>query len=116
MPVEQREQVTHVRWSQRETGGTPCLDGRRQPSLGGTSRMNREIHVRICGRLGVKFPGPTRRCPVQRRHESGPGFRTELENRVGDGQGKGTSGQNHEAESTEAPIRGALPRMSEEAG
>jgi hypothetical protein len=35
-------------WSQRETGGTPCLDGRRQPSLGGTSRMNREVHVRIC--------------------------------------------------------------------
>ena len=23
--------------------------------------MNREVHVRICGRLGVKFPGPTRR-------------------------------------------------------
>jgi hypothetical protein len=46
-----------------ETGGTPCLDGRRQPSLGGTSRMNREVHVRICGRLGAKFPGPTRRLP-----------------------------------------------------
>ena len=27
---------------------------------GGTSRMTREGHVRICGRLGVKFPGPTR--------------------------------------------------------
>jgi|ERR1700757_1463408 hypothetical protein len=27
---------------------------------GGTSRMNREVHVRICERLGVKFPGPTR--------------------------------------------------------
>ena len=23
--------------------------------------MNREIHVRLCERLGVKFPGPTRR-------------------------------------------------------
>ena len=22
--------------------------------------MNREVHVRICERLGVKFPGPTR--------------------------------------------------------
>src|ERR1700746_3553079 len=22
--------------------------------------MNREVHVRICGRLGAKFPGPTR--------------------------------------------------------
>ena len=28
--------------------------------MGGTSRMNREVHVRICGRLGAKFPGPTR--------------------------------------------------------
>ncbi len=34
--------------------------GRRQPSRDGTSRMNREVHVRICERLGVKFPGPTR--------------------------------------------------------
>jgi hypothetical protein len=29
----------------------------RQPSCGCTSRMNREVHVRICERLGVKFPG-----------------------------------------------------------
>ena len=28
---------------------------------GGTSRMNREIHVRICGGLGVQIPGSTRR-------------------------------------------------------
>jgi hypothetical protein len=28
---------------------------------GDTSRMNREVHVRICGGLGVKFPGSTRR-------------------------------------------------------
>src|SRR6516162_6680962 len=27
---------------------------------GGTSRMNREVHVRICERLGVKIPGATR--------------------------------------------------------
>ncbi len=25
--------------------------------MGGTSRMNREVQVRICERLGVKFPG-----------------------------------------------------------
>ena len=36
-------------------------NGRRQPSGGGTSRMTRECQVRICERLGVKFPGPTRR-------------------------------------------------------
>src|SRR5439155_26875427 len=47
--------------SQRVTGGTHCLAARRQPFRGGTSRMNREIHVRLCERLGVKFPGPTRR-------------------------------------------------------
>jgi hypothetical protein len=27
--------------------------------------MNREVHVRICERLGVKFPGPTRQEGVQ---------------------------------------------------
>jgi hypothetical protein len=31
-------------------------NGRRQPSRGGTSRMTRECQVRICERLGVKFP------------------------------------------------------------
>ena len=36
------------------------FNGRRQPSRGGTSRMNREVQVRICEGLGVKFPGPTR--------------------------------------------------------
>jgi hypothetical protein len=36
------------------------FSGRRQPSCDGTSRMTRECHVRICERLGVKFPGPTR--------------------------------------------------------
>src|ERR1700682_3708113 len=46
--------------SQLATGGAPILDGRRQPSRGGTSRMTRECQVRICERLGVKFPGPTR--------------------------------------------------------
>ena len=56
----------------------------------------------------------TMRCPAYRRHDSYLGFRTEPENRVGDDKGKGTS-EPHEAESTDAPIRGALPRTSEEA-
>ncbi len=30
--------------------------------MGGTSRISREAYVRFCERLGVKFPGPTRRC------------------------------------------------------
>ena len=41
-------------------GGARRFSGRRQPSCDDTSRMNREVHVRICERLRVKFPGPTR--------------------------------------------------------
>src|SRR5450756_2442814 len=41
-------------------GRNPMINGRRQPSIDGTSRMMREYQVRICERLGVKFPGPTR--------------------------------------------------------
>ena len=33
------------------------------------------------------------RCPVYRRRDSNPGFRTELENLAGDGKGKGPSGR-----------------------
>jgi len=53
MPVEQREQVTCIRISR--VNGQPeeleVLDGRRQPSLGGTSRISREVYVRFCERL-----------------------------------------------------------------
>ena len=55
-------------------------------------------------------------CPVCRRRDSHLGFRTELENLAGDAKGKGTSGTNREAESTDAPERGGLPRSSDEAG
>src|ERR1019366_10303039 len=41
-------------------GRNPKFNGRRQPSIDGTSRMMREYQVRICERLGVKFPRPTR--------------------------------------------------------
>jgi hypothetical protein len=47
-----------VNWQQEEPAG---FGGRRQPSLGGTSRVNREVYARFCERLGVRFPGPTRR-------------------------------------------------------
>src|SRR5271157_1408973 len=62
MPVERRGWVTHgVCWVNGRPEELSCLAGRRQPSLSGTSRMRRESHVRICERLGVRFPGPTRR-------------------------------------------------------
>jgi len=54
--------------------------------------------------LGEAWKVPTYwplRCPVLRRHDSYPGFRMELENRVGDGKGKGTSGK---------PTRPKVPR------
>ena len=56
------------------------------------------------------------RCPVCRRRDSHSGFRAELENLDGDAKGKGASGSNREAESTNAPARGALPCSSDEAG
>src|SRR5256885_16299544 len=47
-------------WANWFAGRSPSFSGRRQPSCDGTSRMMREYQVRICERLGVKFPGPTR--------------------------------------------------------
>ena len=60
MPVERREQAIDVGRESTGNRRNPILNGRRQPSRGGTSRMTRECQVRICERLGVKFPGPTR--------------------------------------------------------
>ena len=47
-----------------------------------------------------------KRHPACRRRESQLGFRTERENLAGDAKGKGTSGSNREAESTDAPEKG----------
>src|SRR6266852_3604603 len=73
MPVERRERVIAFEIGSTGNGRSPIFNGRRQPSCGGTSRMMREYQVRICERLGVKLPGPTRQyahfaifsaCPV----------------------------------------------------
>ena len=56
------------------------------------------------------------RHPACRRREAQPGSCTERENLAGDAKGKGASGSNREAESTDAPERGGLPRSSEETG
>jgi hypothetical protein len=70
MLVERREQAIAIWIGSTGNGRNPIVNGRRQPSCDGTSRMNREVHVRICERLGVKCPGPTRH---QRRFEGAPG-------------------------------------------
>src|SRR3990172_1361565 len=57
---------------------------------------------------------PTERHPACRRREARPGSRMERENLAGDDKGKGASGSNREAESTDAPERGGLPRSSDE--
>ena len=57
-----------------------------------------------------------KRHPACRRREAQSGSCTELENLIGDDKGKGTSGSNREAESTDAPVRGGLLRISGEAG
>jgi hypothetical protein len=51
------------------------INGGRQLSRDGTSRMNREVHVRICERLGVRFPGPTRQKETTQHVRVGGSFR-----------------------------------------
>ena len=69
MPVERRERVIAIGVGSTGNGRNPTINGRRQPSRDGTSRMTRECQVRFCEGLGVKFPGPTR----QSRHfDRGP--------------------------------------------
>src|ERR1039458_7594446 len=57
-----------------------------------------------------------KRHPACRRREAQSGSCTERENLAGDAKGKSASGHNREAESTDAPERGGLLRISEEAG
>src|ERR1700676_2028678 len=58
----------------------------------------------------------TERHPACRRREAQSGSCMERENLAGDVKGKGASGSNREAESTDAPERGGLPCSSAEAG
>ena len=53
-----RGMINLVNWQQEEPTG---CGGGRQLSKDGTSRVTGDGHARICERLGVKFPGATRR-------------------------------------------------------
>src|ERR1700730_15390880 len=59
---------------------------------------------------------PTERHPGCRQREAAAGSCIEREQLAGRGSGKAASGSNREAESTDAPERGGLPRSSNEAG
>jgi hypothetical protein len=50
-----------VNWQQKELAG---FDGRRQPSLGGTSRISREAYVRFCERPGCNSPAYSARQTI----------------------------------------------------
>src|SRR3984893_10889814 len=64
---KERENLAGDAKGKGTNGRSPKFNGRRQPSIDGTSRMMREYQVRICERLGVKFPGPTRQTATWRR-------------------------------------------------
>ena len=68
-----------------------------------------------CGISSEEVLIPTERHPACRQREARSGSGTERENLAGDDKGKGASGSNREAESTNAPERGGLPRSSAEA-
>ena len=54
------------------------------------------------------------RHPACRWREAQPGSCMERENLADDAKGKGTSGDHRKAESTDAAVRGGLPRSSDE--
>src|SRR6478672_11507364 len=68
-----------------------------------------------CGTSSEDVLIPTERHPACRQREARSGFGTERENLAGDAKGKGASGCNRKAESTDAPERGGLPCSSVEA-
>jgi hypothetical protein len=84
--VKRREQTRHVRI--RETNANEALMTHRnttwttsKPEMPPTSGKSTAVTYLLAVR-----------CPVYRSRDSNSGFRTELENLVGDAKGKGTSG------------------------
>ena len=70
--------VGHQRWigstgvGSTGSGRNLIINGRRQPSHGGTSRMMREYHVRICEGLGCNSPGLLGNRPLASESLDGP--------------------------------------------
>src|SRR6266516_5065679 len=103
--------------------GTRFRQARLREASESEPSMKCRKRIRRCRNRGVTLPpgsarGNPEACPSGIRHvgEAQPGSCTERENLDGDAKGKGTSGSNREAESTDAPARGGLLRSSKEAG
>src|SRR5262245_46426003 len=62
MELERRGQPSPLSWANRFAGDEPLIQRKALPSCGGTSRINREVYVRFCERLGVKSSCPGRLC------------------------------------------------------
>ena len=75
------------------------------------SELRGDPSWRISSGAVLKLPV---RHPACRWRDPHPGSCMERENLAGDAKGKGTSGDHREAESTDALVRGGLPRSSYE--
>jgi hypothetical protein len=94
-------------------------DERKQTSADASKATKTTPKPGACQSSGISMEGTyllSMWCPVWRRRDSHSGFRTELESLIGDVKRKGTSGNNHEAESIDALIRVGLLHSSGEAG
>ena len=104
--------------------GTGFRQARLREASASEPSMKCRKRIRRCQNRGVTLPPISsgdalirpERHPACRRREARSGSWMERENLAGDGKGKGASGSNREAESTDAPARGGLLRSSKEAG
>ena len=69
MAVERRGRVvrSHSAVNTEQSEEEPLEEMRLVSQLNNKSRMNREVQVRFCEGLGVRFPGSTRPCHVDDR-------------------------------------------------
>ena len=103
-----KSQGFELRWGPRKD-----RSGKRR----GSTRV-RQGRCQNRGSSGISLGDALRlpkRHPAWRRREAQSGSCMERENLAGDAKGKGASGSNREAESTDAPERGGLPCSSAEA-
>jgi hypothetical protein len=91
-----RTAVVNVMVKRRGVRSRPSVDRRdecKRSSDEASKTAKTTLKTRACTMSWDKHDYWSCGCPVYRRHDSYPGFRMELENRVGDAKGKGPSGK-----------------------